>query len=131
MPTFEGVAETVAERVTPEADERERLAAAVATLTDRAEVALADHDVDGDVLQVGSTARGTWLAGDRDIDLFVRVPTEYDRADLERIGLAIGHEVLPEGHEEYAEHPYVTGEYDGFDVDLVPCYAVERATEIR
>ena len=131
MPTFEGVAETVAERVTPEADERERLAAAAATLTDRAEAALADHDVDGDVLQVGSTARGTWLAGDRDIDLFVRVPTEYDRADLERIGLAIGHEVLPEGHEEYAEHPYVTGEYDGFDVDLVPCYAVERATEIR
>jgi len=33
MPTFDGVAETVAERVTPEADERERLAAAAATLS--------------------------------------------------------------------------------------------------
>ena len=131
MPSLESVLDTVADRVTPERDERERLADAAATLTDRAEAALVDRDIDGDVLQVGSTARGTWLAGDRDIDLFVRFPTDYDRAELERLGLAIGHEVLPDGHEEYAEHPYVTGTHEGFAVDLVPCYAVERATEIR
>ena len=131
MPSLDSVLDTVADRVTPDRDERERLADAAATLTDRAEAALADRDIDGDVLQVGSTARGTWLAGDRDIDLFVRFPTDYDRAELERLGLAIGHEVLPEGHEEYAEHPYVTGTHKGFAVDLVPCYAVERATAIR
>ena len=131
MPSLESVLDTVADRVTPERDERERLADAAATLTDRAEAALVDRDIDGDVLQVGSTARGTWLAGDRDIDLFVRFPTDYDRTELERLGLAIGHEVLPDGHEEYAEHPYVTGTHEGFAVDLVPCYAVERATEIR
>ena len=131
MPSLARVLDTVAERVTPDSDERERLAATAATLTDRAEAALADHDIDGDVLQVGSTARGTWLAGDRDIDLFVRFPTDYDRAELERLGLAIGHEVLPDGHEEYAEHPYVTGEVDGFAIDLVPCYAVDNATAIR
>ncbi|TQQ82702.1 CCA tRNA nucleotidyltransferase [Halonotius terrestris] len=131
MPSLDSVLETVADRVTPAPEERERLADAAATLTDRAEAALADHEVDGDVLQVGSTARGTWLAGDRDIDLFVRFPTDYDRAELERLGLAIGHEVLPEGHEEYAEHPYVTGEFEGFAVDLVPCYDVASATDIR
>jgi len=131
MPSLDSVLDTVADRVTPEHDERERLAGAAATLTGRAEAALADREIDGDVLQVGSTARGTWLAGDRDIDLFVRFPTDYDRAELERLGLAIGHEVLPEGHEEYAEHPYVTGTHEGFAVDLVPCYAVDSATEIR
>jgi len=131
MPSLDNVLDTVADRVTPDSDERARLADAAATLTDRAEAALADREIDGDVLQVGSTARGTWLAGDRDIDLFVRFPTDYDRAELERLGLAIGHEVLPDGHEEYAEHPYVTGTHEGFAVDLVPCYAVERATEIR
>ena len=131
MPRLDSVFDTVADRVTPGHDERERLADAAATLTDRAEAALADRDIGGDVLQVGSTARGTWLAGDRDIDLFVRFPTSYERADLERLGLAIGHEVLPEGHEEYAEHPYVTGEFDGFAVDLVPCYGVDSATAIR
>ena len=131
MPSLERVLDTVADRVTPDGDERERLAAAAATLTDRAEAALADRDIAGDVLQVGSTARGTWLAGDRDIDLFVRFPSDRDRAELERLGLAIGHEVLPDGHEEYAEHPYVTGEFEGFAVDLVPCYAVDSATAIR
>jgi tRNA nucleotidyltransferase (CCA-adding enzyme) len=99
--------------------------------TRHAEAAIDDRDVDADVLQVGSTARGTWLAGDRDIDLFVRFPPALPRAALERLGLEIGHAVLPEGHEEYAEHPYVNGEYDGFAVDLVPCYRVESAREIR
>ncbi|MEF8886015.1 MAG: CCA tRNA nucleotidyltransferase, partial [Haloarculaceae archaeon] len=42
-----------------------------------------------------------------------------------------GHAVLPDGHEEYAEHPYVRGTVDGFDVDLVPCFAVDDATAIR
>ncbi|MEF8774138.1 MAG: CCA tRNA nucleotidyltransferase, partial [Halobacteriales archaeon] len=50
---------------------------------------------------------------------------------LEAYGLQVGNEVLPDGREEYAEHPYVTGEHEGFDVDLVPCYRVESAADIR
>jgi tRNA nucleotidyltransferase (CCA-adding enzyme) len=61
----------------------------------------------------------------------VRFPAELPRGDLERYGLAVGHEVLPDGHEEYAEHPYVKGEYRGFDVDCVPCHDVESAADIR
>ncbi len=128
---LDAVLQRVSERVTPDADERERLRAVAAELTERAEAAIDDLPVDADVTQVGSSARSTWLAGDRDIDLFVRFPTEIDREALERYGLDVGHAVLPEGHEEYAEHPYVKGEYEGFDVDLVPCYAVDAATEIR
>ena len=131
MSDFEAVAARVADRVTPSAAERERLRAAVDALTARVHDAIADLPVDADVVQVGSTARGTWLADDRDIDLFVRFPATLDRADLERYGLAVGHAVLPDGHEEYAEHPYVTGESRGFDVDLVPCYDVADATAIQ
>ncbi|MFW6321178.1 MAG: CCA tRNA nucleotidyltransferase [Halohasta sp.] len=131
MTTLEDVLSTVRQRVTPSAAERQRLAAAASTLTERAEAAIDDRGLDADVLQVGSTARGTWLAGDRDIDLFVRFPPDLPREDLEQHGLDIGHEVIPEGHQEYAEHPYVKGTVDGFDVDCVPCYRVESATEIR
>ncbi|MFW6382642.1 MAG: CCA tRNA nucleotidyltransferase [Haloferacaceae archaeon] len=131
MRSLDSVLESVRERVTPTAAEHERLAAAVADLTDRAEAAIAERDVEADVVQVGSTARGTWLAGDRDIDLFVRFSPDLPRADLERYGLEIGHAVLPSGREEYAEHPYVKGTHEGFDVDLVPCYRVESAREIR
>ncbi|GAB6879401.1 CCA tRNA nucleotidyltransferase [Halorubrum gandharaense] len=125
------VLDRVRERVTPDADERERLRETAAALVERAQAAIADLPVEADVVQVGSTARGTWVAGDRDIDLFVRFPPDLDREQLETYGLEVGHAVLPEGHEEYAEHPYVKGTHDGFDVDLVPCYAVETAGDIQ
>jgi len=128
---LERVVEQVDDRVRPDAAERERLEAVAARLTERARRALDERGVDGDVVRVGSTARDTWLAGDRDLDLFVRFPADLPRADLERLGLAVGHDVLPDGREEYAEHPYVTGTVDGFDVDLVPCYDVAAATDAR
>ena len=128
---FDEVADAVLERVEPDADERERLASVVGTLLERTREALADLPVDAQPLHVGSTARDTWIAGDRDVDVFVRFPTDLSREKLEDYGLDVGHAVLPDGHEEYAEHPYVTGELEGFDVDLVPCYAVDSAADIR
>jgi len=128
---FEDVVGRVRERVEPGQAERETLESAVETLVDRARRAVADLPVEADVVQVGSTARGTWLAGERDIDLFVCFPPTTDRDQLESWGLQVGHEVFPDGHEEFAEHPYVVGEYDGFDVDLVPCFDVADATEIQ
>ncbi|WP_135663605.1 CCA tRNA nucleotidyltransferase [Halorhabdus rudnickae] len=125
------VLESVRERVDPDAEERRRLRYVAETVIERAESAIDARDIAGDVMLVGSTARDTWIAGDRDIDVFVRFPPEIDRETLETVGLEIGHAVLPEGHEEYAEHPYVVGEVDGYDIDLVPCYAVEAATAIQ
>jgi len=130
MDELEAVLTRVRGQFLPEADERERLRTVAAELTERTRRAIADLPVDADVVQVGSTARGTWVAGDRDIDLFVRFDADLDREQLEEYGLAVGHAVLPEGHEEYAEHPYVKGTYDGFDVDLVPCHDVETAGEL-
>ncbi|MFB6236668.1 MAG: CCA tRNA nucleotidyltransferase [Halopenitus sp.] len=131
MSELESVLATVRERVQPDAEERERLRAVAERLADRARDAIDDLPTDADVVQVGSTARGTWLSGDRDIDLFVRFPPELPREELESYGLDVGHAVLPDGHEEYAEHPYVKGSVEGFDIDLVPCYDVAEATEIQ
>ncbi|AFK18226.1 CCA tRNA nucleotidyltransferase [Haloferax mediterranei ATCC 33500] len=125
------VVAAVRERIDPDEEERRALAEAAAELESRVHDALAELPVEADVLQVGSTARGTWLSGDRDIDLFVRFPDDLDREQLAEYGLEVGHAVLPDGHEEYAEHPYVKGDYDGFDVDLVPCYDVPTASDIR
>lgn len=117
--------------VDPDEDERQRLEAVAAELTERAETAVADLPITADIRRVGSTARNTWLSGTRDIDLFVCFPPDLDRSELREYGLTVGHETIPDGREEYAEHPYVTGKYEGFDVDVVPCYAVEAATDIR
>jgi len=128
---FDAVVESVRERVSPDAAERERLQRAAETVMERARGAVAELPVDAEVIQVGSTARGTWTAGDRDVDVFVAFPPDLDREQLESYGLEVGHAVLPDGHEEYAEHPYVVGTVDGYDVDLVPCYAVADATAIQ
>jgi tRNA nucleotidyltransferase (CCA-adding enzyme) len=128
---IESVVDRVRERIDPDEEERIALREAAAALADRVEAVLSDLPVDADVLQVGSTARGTWLSGDRDIDLFVRFSADLDRESLESYGLEIGRTVLPDGREEYAEHPYVTGEFRGFDVDLVPCYDVSDGSSIR
>lgn len=125
------VVAAVRERTTPSEDERERLARATDRLVARTADATADLPVETDVVRVGSTARETWLPGDQDIDLFVRFPPDLPREDLESMGLDVGRAVLPEGRAEYAEHPYTTGEFEGYDVDLVPCYRVGSATEAR
>ena len=128
---FDAVVAAVHDRVTPDDDERARLEAVTERLTERTEAAAAELSVETDVVLVGSTARGTWLAGDRDVDLFVRFPADLERERLEEYGLQIGRQALPEGREEYAEHPYIVGEFEGFSVDLVPCYDVANATAIQ
>lgn len=125
------VIDAVRERVTPNEDERERLTRATERLIARTETATSELPVETDIIRVGSTARGTWLPGDQDIDLFVRFPPDLSREDLESMGLKVGHAVLPDGRAEFAEHPYVTGKFESFDVDLVPCYRVESATDAR
>ncbi len=128
---FDAITQRVLERVTPDTGERARLEAVARELTERARRAATDRCPDADVIQVGSSARNTWISGDRDIDIFVRFPPDLDRATLETFGLEVGHETLPEGHEEFAEHPYVKGEFDGFAIDIVPCYRLERARDIQ
>ena len=127
----ERVVAAVRDRVDPAAEERARLREVADRLIERAETAATELCADADVLQVGSTARNTWISGDRDIDIFVRFPPELDRDTLEEYGLEVGHATVPDGHEEYAEHPYVKGEVEGFDIDVVPCFRLESATEIR
>jgi len=128
---FDAVVGKVRARASPTDDERAQLQRVADAVMADAEAAIADLPVEAEVVQVGSTARGTWTAGDRDVDVFVCFPPSIDREALEEYGLAVGHDVLPDGREEYAEHPYVVGEREGYAVDLVPCYAVEDATEIQ
>lgn len=76
---------------------------------------------------VGSAARGTWLSGDYDLDIFLGVPPGNDLG----AALEIARLVSPDHEEKYAEHAYVHARVDGFEVDLVPCYLVEDAAHLE
>ncbi len=88
-----------------------------------------------DARLMGSTAKDTFLAGDKDLDIFVFFDTDVDEETLEEEGLEIGEAVFAEfGGDctvEYAEHPYTKGEIDGFEVEIVPAYDVASGAEIR
>ena len=77
---------------------------------------------------VGSAARGTFISGENDIDIFVFFPKETTREELEKKGIELGKQILrknkPKIH--YAEHPYVKAKVKGFDVEIVPCYKVKK-----
>lgn len=107
----------VRERVTPSDAEVRRMRRLSRRLLRRAREA-APGEVEP--LLVGSVAKGTWLPG-ADIDIFLRFPPG---TDLAVEGLTLARRVLPEGVELYAQHPYLRGEIDGTEVDVVPCLAV-------
>jgi tRNA nucleotidyltransferase (CCA-adding enzyme) len=86
------------------------------------------------VKKVGSAARGTWLSGTHDIDIFISFPEETPRKELETLGMAIAREVAKfadHAEDRHAEHPYLNILYKGFDVDLVPCFRVASASQIK
>ena len=84
---------------------------------------------------VGSVARNTWVKGDRDLDVFMLFDPAIPRENLEREGLALARTIASrftdQFGEKYAEHPYINACVRSVDVDLVPCYKVDRPTSIQ
>ena len=75
----------------------------------------------------GSFAKGTWLPGHVDLDIFVRIDPSVPEDQFEKIGLSVGKAVtegFPRG-KKYAQHPYTEATVDGIRVNIVPCYAVK------
>ena len=116
----------VAARLAPSAEFLERVVRVRAELVQRVEAAARERGSPlVRALVAGSAARGTFLADRLDIDLFLLFPPDLSRERLREEGLALGHAVLAEPRLRYAEHPYLRGRYDLFDVDAVPGYAVD------
>ncbi len=117
----------VLEQIRPDKNERSKVLDIQSRIIDSCNKFLDDVSAD-DVISVGSFSKDTWLSGSHDIDIFVRFPSKINKRKLEKRGVEIGKKVMEdmdgEWHIEYAEHPYVRGMIDGFEVDIVPCYDV-------
>ena len=126
------ILKSILKRVRPTPADRERIERVAAELIGRTNAACSKLGIEAKAMLVGSAARNTWLRSERDIDIFILLPEGLSREELERQGLAVAREVAGErGKESFAEHPYVTMRFKGFDVDLVPCYDIANPSEIR
>lgn len=81
-----------------------------------------------DVVFGGSFAKGTWLRGDADIDIFVKIKPSVSVERFEVLGKSIGQEALKKHKPKlrYSDHPYVEAFVRGIRVNVVPCYNVEQ-----
>ena len=80
------------------------------------------------VLFGGSYAKGTWLRGDADIDVFIKIRPSVDLKRFEELGKKLGFEALKKYGPKlrYSDHPYVEAFVDGIRTNVVPCYDVEQ-----
>jgi len=117
----------VIERIRPTPEERARLDCVARDLLIRIDDAAKAEGLDCQGILAGSAARGTWLSGDHDLDIFLSVPEDGDLGDA----LFLARRLFPKHEERYAEHAYVQAVADGIEVDLVPCFRLEDARRIR
>jgi tRNA nucleotidyltransferase (CCA-adding enzyme) len=116
------VEKQVLKRVKPSAVEDRKVQRAIEALVPRVMSTASDLGAHIEPRLVGSVAKGTHLKGP-DIDLFMLFPESTPVKELRELGLEIGRRVLG-GEEHYAQHPYVRGMFEGFQVDLVPCFRI-------
>ena len=93
------------------------------------------ENIDAEVFLVGSVSKGTYLRGKSDIDIFIAFPLDTDKQFLKENGLKLAH--MCNDHfggvakHHFASHPYVTCDIEGFEVDIVPCYAINDGSELK
>jgi tRNA nucleotidyltransferase (CCA-adding enzyme) len=113
--------------IAPTPEESRRVLETSTALLEKVAATAKEMGIAVEPVLVGSVAKGTYLR-DPDIDLFVMFPPGTTREELEKQGLALGMKIL-HGEKKYAEHPYVHGEFSGFEAEIVPCFRVADASQ--
>lgn len=128
--SLQEVLQEVLKRIKPSPEEEERvnriLSKTVSTLRDE----FKRLEPEADVRVEGSVAKGTWLSEETDADVFIRFPVSWKKDEMgktliENVKRIFGPEKC---RQRFAEHPYVTVKVDNLNVDVVPCYRVEKGS---
>ncbi|WNY26529.1 CCA tRNA nucleotidyltransferase [Methanolapillus ohkumae] len=132
---FLKIRESILQNIRPNDSEKQRLEAAKSELIEIVcRTAEKFNETDVIPISVGSAERSTWLSGNHDIDLFVSYPEEVSREEMEKRSRRLLMEVAKTGNsweDRHSEHPYIHIRKDGFEIDLVPCFRVKSASEIK
>ncbi len=80
---------------------------------------------------IGSAARDTGLAGSRDIDIFAAFAKGSEEEIVAKTFAAARACIRGAKWEKhYAEHPYLQAKVDGFEVEVIPCFAIKENQRI-
>ena len=121
--------QNVLERIVPSPD-------VVASIQERAdrlkgivEEYIASHGIEVEARFAGSFSKGTFLS-DPDLDLFLMFPDTVSEQEMKLIGLQAGEDIL-HGIRMFSDHPYTRGNFEGLDVDMVPCFRIDSTAHLK
>ncbi len=85
------------------------------------------------VIVGGSVAKGTFIRGSNDVDLFVVYSKEKSKDALEKDALRAAKKAFPQAKIQisYAEHPYIKIFMGTHKIDLVPAFEYKKGQELR
>ena len=121
--------EKLLEKFKPSWEEQERYGHVASRIVESIQNQCREKGIDADPVLVGSFAKDTNLRGG-DLDIFVRFSRSYSTRELEKLGLEIGRRVVKDPQARYAEHPYISGTLEGVKIDVVPCYRIDKSSEM-
>jgi tRNA nucleotidyltransferase (CCA-adding enzyme) len=121
------VCDRVLERVQPSVGERRELLKFSEHLVTILKEELQRSGVKADVKIQGSTAKDTWVSGEKDIDVFISLPKTETKDVFPKVLGVVKAFLGTKWVEAYAEHPYLKAEVNGHQVDFVPCFKIEWA----
>ncbi len=126
--TLKEVLAEVLESVTPSQRERRQIASLAEDIRKKVELSSKKAGIEAEVRVEGSVAKDTWLSGEPDIDIFMRVPTTMPRRAFGTICLDIAKKATRgfKQTERFAEHPYLECIVNDVRINIVPCYKVKK-----
>ncbi|HIE15244.1 TPA: CCA tRNA nucleotidyltransferase [Candidatus Bathyarchaeota archaeon] len=126
---FQVICREVLRRSKP--DEKERVDTIQFTdhLIKKLKKALKESHLRAEVKLQGSIAKDTWLAGEKDVDIFILLPKALGRRQFQNVLKVVKRVAGEDWKEAYAEHPYIEAKIEGFTVDFVPCFKIKNASE--
>ncbi len=122
------IKEEVLKKVLPTSDERKKVFEIADEFRNKVSSLAEKTGLECEVTIDGSVAKDTWLKGEADIDIFMRVPKSMGKREFSEVCLDIARKSV-EGYEiieRYAEHPYIETLIDGYRLNIVPCYLTEK-----
>lgn len=117
-------------RVRPTPDEDARVRSVAEALCATVQAFVEERGWTGRARVEGSVAKGTYLHGQGDADVFVAFPPEVPKEELAARVRAMA-ALLDDPVVAYAEHPYAQGTFEGIEAEIVPCYDVGEPGALR
>lgn len=125
----------ILKRIKPKEKEKKKIYSLSNLLMDIINEKARELGIDAEAVLVGSVAKGTWISGKADVDIFIKFPIDTPLETLKEKGLYLGEQCIKKikGRYEfrYASHPYITGITENYTIDFVPCYDITDIKQMK